>query len=204
MNRDQKNSRTRRKIIDGALLEFSEKTYGEASLNEICANGNVSKGIIYHYFKDKDELYLCCVRECFDALTDYLKSAVIRLDAPIEAVLAEYFDRRIAFFELHPLYLKLFYGAVINPPAHLAAAMTEIKSEFCALNESMLKKALQAVRLRPDVSIGEVVDVFRDYQDFVNTRFQMQSFGQGALKEHEDRCRRSLQILLYGVIDREG
>ena len=70
MNRDEKNLQTRQKIIDNALSEFSEKSYGEASLNSICATGNLSKGIIYHYFKDKDQLYLICVKECFDALTD--------------------------------------------------------------------------------------------------------------------------------------
>ena len=43
-------------------------------MNNICKNAAISKGIIYHYFKDKDELYLACIQECYRALYDfYLK-----------------------------------------------------------------------------------------------------------------------------------
>lgn len=203
MNREEKNLQTRQKIIDSALREFGEKNYGEASLNTICAAGKISKGIIYHYFKDKDELYLNLVRECFDALTGCLKGLRISEGRPAEETLAQYFDARTAFFEAHPLYLSLFCHAVLNPPVHLASAVTELKAEFDALNLSVLTKLLGTEKLRPDITVEEVVEVFREFQDFVNTRFQMRASGESTWKEHEERCRRSLKILLYGVIDRE-
>lgn len=208
MNRDEKNLQTRQKIIDSALLEFGEKSYGEASLNTVCAAGNISKGIIYHYFKDKDELYLICVRECFDALTGYLADALAEGGAPLvchlgtQATLERYFDARIEFFSAHPLYLKLFCNALMNAPAHLAGAIDEITSELNAQSVAILSAFLKTVRLRQDVSAEEVIEVFCEYQDFVNARFQMKTAGESTLKEHEERCKRSLQILLYGVIER--
>lgn len=75
MKRKEKNLQSRQRILEGALKEFSAKSYGEASLNNICNDNGMSKGIIYYYFKDKDELYLLCVKECFDALTSYLFTA---------------------------------------------------------------------------------------------------------------------------------
>lgn len=202
MNRDEKNLQTRQKIIDSALLEFGEKSYGEASLNTVCAVGNISKGIIYHYFKDKDELYLICVKECFDALTDYLSGITALTGASVEVALENYFDARTAFFGAYPHYLKLFCSAVMRPPTHLLTALAEITSDFDALNISVLTGLLGTVKLRSDITVPEVVEVFREYQDFVNTRFQMQTFEESTLKEHEERCRRSLKILLYGVIER--
>lgn len=202
MNRDEKNLQTRQKVIDSALLEFSEKSYGEASLNTICTAGNLSKGIIYHYFKDKDELYLICVKECFDALTEYLSGVVTVKDVPIERGLSNYFDARITFFAEHPLYLGVFCSAVMHPPAHLSAAIDEITTAFDGQSVSILTALLGTVKLRADVTTAEVVEVFCEYQDFVNTRFQMKTVGETTLKEHEQRCRRSLQILLYGVIER--
>lgn len=203
MNRTEKNQHTRQKIIDSALLEFSEKSYGEASLNTICASGALSKGIIYHYFKDKDELYLVCVKDCFDALTDYLREVAMVKSASVERALSCYFDARIAFFETHPLYLKLFCNTIMNPPAHLLSDIAKTTADFHQLNIAILTRFLQSVKLCPDITIEEVVDIFCEYQDFVNTRFQMQSFNESTLKEHEKRCSRSLKILLYGVIERE-
>ena len=62
MKREEKNLQSRQRILEGALKEFSAKSYAEASLNNICNDNDISKGIIYHYFKDKDQLYLLCAR----------------------------------------------------------------------------------------------------------------------------------------------
>lgn len=204
MNRDEKNLQTRQKIMNSALKEFGEKSYGEASLNTICQEGNISKGIIYHYFKDKDELYKSCVKECFDALIEFLKNSLPKGGDNIQQSMADYFGARAEFFDTHPEYLKIFCSAVMRPPKHLQDDITLIKAEFDLLNISALTDVLKSVKLRDDISVPQVVDIFFDYQDLINTRFQLESFGKSTLKDHEERCLRSLQILLYGVIERKA
>ena len=54
MKRQEKNQKTKRRILDGALSEFSEQGYGASSINALCSAQGISKGIIYHYFKTKD------------------------------------------------------------------------------------------------------------------------------------------------------
>ena len=76
MKREEKNQQTRRRIMDSALAEFSRQGYGASSVNTICSAQDISKGIIYHYFKTKDDLYLACVEECFQLLTQYLKNGL--------------------------------------------------------------------------------------------------------------------------------
>ena len=58
MNRDEKSQKTKRKIMDSALSEFSAKGYGGSSINTICSSQDISKGIVYHYFETKDGLFL--------------------------------------------------------------------------------------------------------------------------------------------------
>ena len=77
MKREEKNQQTKRRIMESALKEFAEQGYGASSVNNICSCEGVSKGIIYHYFQTKDELYLACVDECFRALTEYLGEKLI-------------------------------------------------------------------------------------------------------------------------------
>lgn len=204
MKRFEKNNQTRQKIITNALQEFSEKSYSQASLNTICSSGNLSKGIIYHYFKDKDELYLACVKDCFDALTDYLSNLVMGKDIPIDQAMEMYFEARIKFFSEYPTYLGIFCSAVMNPPAHLLYRIDETKKAFDELAISILTTILDTVNLRSDVTVSEVVGIFREYQDFVNTRFQLKTNSENELSEHEKKCCRSLQVLLYGVIARGG
>lgn len=202
MNRVEKNVQTRQKIIDSALHEFGEKHYSDASLNTICSAGGISKGIIYHYFKDKDELYLICIKECFDLLTNYLYKTVEVKNVSLENALTGYFNARLAFFAEHPLYLGIFCSAIINPPVHLSAVIDKLTADFHSQSVSFLRKMLDTVKLRQGISVEEVTDVFCEYQDFVHTRFQMKTMGEVTLREHEQRCRRSLQIMLYGIIER--
>ncbi len=203
MKRKEKNLQSRQRILEGALKEFSVKSYGEASLNSICNDNGMSKGIIYHYFKDKDELYLLCVKECFDALTSYLSGAVKTLNGSVEEHLRGYFDARLRFFSDNSPYLNLFCNAVMNPPTHLLKAIGEVKSEFDTLNISVLTELLDRVSLRPDISVSEVVDDFRAYQDFFNARYrtiQQDRSTESILHDHEERCHRQLKMLLHGVI----
>jgi AcrR family transcriptional regulator len=203
VKREKKNLQSRKRILEGALKEFSAKSYAEASLNNICNDNDISKGIIYHYFKDKDELYLLCVKECFDALTSYLSDAIKTLNGGVEEHLRGYFDARLRFFSDNPLYSSLFYNAIVNPPMHLLKTIGEVKSEFDTLNISVLTELLDRVSLRRGISVSDVVEDFRTYQDFFNARYL--SIKQGCpadniLHDHEERCHRQLKMLLYGVI----
>lgn len=201
MKREEKNLQSRQKIMEAALEEFGARSYTEASMNTICKEGGVSKGIIYHYFKDKDELYLACLQECFDALTDHLRTGLGEEEAA-EVMIQRYFDSRIIFFDKYPAYLRLFCSAVITPPAHLAEEIGRIRKGFDDLNLHVLTSMLEKVSLRKDITAEEVVEEFKLYQDFVNAQYQMQTLDQVGIEEHEKRCSRTLKILLYGVVER--
>ncbi|MEG2245295.1 MAG: TetR/AcrR family transcriptional regulator, partial [Erysipelotrichaceae bacterium] len=157
MNRDEKNLLSRRKILDSAFKEFGEQGYGLSSINNICTAGDISKGILYHYFKDKDELYLTCIRELFDSLTVYLQNELSDVKETKEIRMERYFDARLRFFRENPLHHKLFCDVIIAPPAHLAHVISEIKTNFDALNISVLTELLQSAKLRSDVTIQSAV-----------------------------------------------
>ena len=122
MNREEKNALSRQRILEAALEEFSQKGYEAASLSNVCAEKGISKGIIYHHFKDKDALYLLCVEDCFTRVSAYLQEAAGKLSGTAEEKLAAYFDARLRFFALQPVYLGIFAEAAFNPPAALAEA----------------------------------------------------------------------------------
>src|ERR1700738_3623642 len=55
----------RRQIMDGARAVFLAQGFDAASMGEIAKAAGVSKGTLYVYFKDKDELFKAIVqKEC--------------------------------------------------------------------------------------------------------------------------------------------
>lgn len=200
MKREEKNLQSRRKILDSALREYAEKGYGLASINTICSAGGISKGILYHYFRDRDELYLTCVRECFEVLTAYLRARAVLEKGDAESGLRSYFDARLAFFRENPSYLRLFCEATLSPPAPLTGAIEKIREDFDALNVEILGAILDRVRLRPDVTKEEALGIFGQYQDFVNASDRTAELD---VARREERCRRAVSILIYGVAARD-
>lgn len=203
MKREEKNKQMRRRIMGSALAEFSVQGYGASSINTICAAQDISKGTVYHYFESKDALFLACVEECFQRLTEYIQTNANSAQGDIEGELENYFAVRTRFFQLNPVYQRIFCEAVIAPPAHLNAEIQERKRDFDMLNIRILERLLAPVSLRPNISKAEVLETFRQFQDFTNVRYQMADLSGQAFEAHEEHCQKAMNILLYGVIERK-
>ncbi len=201
MKRAEKNAETKHRIIESALKEFSEKSYREASLNTICIEGEVSKGIIYHYYQDKEELYLACVKECFSSLKEYLDQKVKITDDSLERNLNNYFKVRLHFFNENPIYFGIYCSAVLNPPDELEKKLNKAMKEFHEQTIKILSALLKKTKLRKGITNDEVIETFSEYQDWVNTRAQKNK--KVSLREHELKTQRTLKILLYGVVESE-
>ena len=164
MKREEKNQMTKRKIVESALREFSKNGYRGCSVNDICKNGGVSKGIVYHYFETKEELYLVCVEECFTLLAQFIGEDLIEWNGNKEEGLDEYFRRRELFFYQNPKYKNIFTEAVVFPSTNLKEGIKEKISLFEDLNKKILKRMIANVQLRAGLDIEDVLDVFQDYQ----------------------------------------
>ena len=185
------------------MAEFSSKGYEGASLNAACAENGFSKGVVYHHFKDKNELYLLCVQRCFNAVTERLKEAAACLSGTAEERLRSYFDARLRFFTQNPLYLGVFAGAAFRPPAELAAEVEARRKEFDRLNLSVLTSLLEGKKLRIGLSPSIIAEDLKMYMDYLDMRL-CGALHQGASTEqvmldYEERYHRQIGILLHGV-----
>ena len=61
MNKNEKTERTVAKIMESAMTEFGTNGYAGGTVNNICKAG-INKGLVYHNFSGKDELFLICFR----------------------------------------------------------------------------------------------------------------------------------------------
>src|SRR5919205_3725859 len=63
-NEEQENADRRQQIMEAALKVFSTKGFHKATNKDIAqAAGGISPGLIYWYFKDKEDLFLSIIRE---------------------------------------------------------------------------------------------------------------------------------------------
>lgn len=69
---EQADGRKIQAIEKAAMQEFAARGYDLASTNNIVKNAGISKGLLFHYFKSKADLYEYMVVRCIDLLVEYL------------------------------------------------------------------------------------------------------------------------------------
>lgn len=94
MKQAEKNKRSRDMILTFAFTEFAEYGYAGSGINQICTKGNISKGLLYHYYSNKDALYIACVTKLFQDMICFLREQ-INLDT---LTVEEYYSVRMQFF----------------------------------------------------------------------------------------------------------
>ena len=68
MTQKERQERSRREIYHAALQEFGAADFDAVTMDSICMNHKISKGMLYHYYANKDELCLSCAGEVFQSL----------------------------------------------------------------------------------------------------------------------------------------
>jgi AcrR family transcriptional regulator len=93
---EAEDSAKRRQIIEGARVIFRALGYDAASMGEIAKAASVSKGTLYVYFKDKDELFESIVeKECV-----FHAEGVFNFDTENPDIAAELTRMGIAFVRI--------------------------------------------------------------------------------------------------------
>lgn len=74
-------------ITEAAFTEFARKGYAATRVNDVCKRAGVSKGLLYLYFKTKEDLFKSVIRNFVVPQVDALKVAIESSPLSAEAFL---------------------------------------------------------------------------------------------------------------------
>ena len=85
-------------ILKSALDEFFNHGYNDASMRNIAKNANMTVGNLYHYYKDKEDLFSALVSDTIWALNQTIIPLIefpIEMNDYLKARRDEYFNSQI-------------------------------------------------------------------------------------------------------------
>jgi AcrR family transcriptional regulator len=119
----------RAQLLALGLAIFSERSYDEVSIDDLARAAGVSKGLLYHYFPTKRDLYVAALKEAAHQLL--METFTDPRGAPEERLrrgLATYLD----FVERRgKAYSALMRGGIGSDP-EVAAILEETRSTFAS------------------------------------------------------------------------
>ena len=195
MKQSEKTKRTKEKIMAAAMEEFGTKSYDAASLNTMCIENQISKGLIYHNFKNKDQLYLQCVGQCYAQMTEYLQRTEDDF-TDVQSELQEILHSRQVFFAENPYCCNIFFDSILQPPKHLQGDIRQLKKGY----DMYLAKRYRNLLGR--------LEHFIMFQEMFNRYFREKSDKDNEIKSvienHESKLEQMLNIMLYGIAKETG
>lgn len=198
----RENSEMKQKILLTACERFNENGYENTSLDMICLTAGISKGIIYYYFHSKDDLYLHCVKGCFDAITNYLKEYFYEINGELYDYVQQYFQIRREFLYQHPHFHNLFYNNLVSPPVNLFEEIKQICAPFEQYNAYLIKQIFYKYPLSDQFTMEEALQHIRMYQNGIYITFSKYSdtFQE---KVYEETCLKSVKIIMTGLLQKK-
>lgn len=137
-------------LIEAGIREFSARGYQGARLSAIAKSADLSVGVIYKYYADKDALFLSCVRFSLQALTNALKDVAFKSDDVYES-LRSVVHTLICHAKEHKEINRMYHEITGIGAAHFSEMLAKEVEEITALvYTDLLKKAQENHACRMD------------------------------------------------------
>lgn len=200
LTRDKK-----KRILDTCMEEFAKNGYEGTSTNEIVKRAGISKGILFHYFGNKKNLYLYIV----DYILEY---ALNKFYSDSEKLSSDLFERiiqtgmrklKIAYEE--PLVHELLYKTFIDTPDDLKE---DVKTRFMKLYNKEVPNFFEDMDTslwRSDVDPQKAIEVVLIFMEGLQTKYLNQYKNQPADKVYVqmdkimDEIKQYMEILKMGI-----
>jgi TetR/AcrR family transcriptional regulator len=147
------------RIINAAIKEFSLKGFDKASTNEIVKEAGISKGLLFHYFNNKKELYLF--------LYDYFLEVIMeefypKLDSDENDLLEKYRQIAILKLDLMKKHPDMFHFIKIAYEEESAEIKKELKirnKETIATSYAKLFKNIDTSKFKEELNIERTIHI---------------------------------------------
>ena len=119
------DSEKQQRIIDAALTEFAEYGYENGSTNRIVKNCGISKGSLFKYFENKEELYFYLIDTVSAQMAEEMRVDVSRLSKDLYERVIEYSVAEISWYVTNPVKGRFLIGVASETGSDIGRKIVE-------------------------------------------------------------------------------
>lgn len=192
---DRLDPELRGRILKAAALEFGTHGFAGASLNRIVEQAGISKGSMYYYFEDKEDLFDMVLQDLEERSEGLIKMPLEKLTAETYwSCVDAAFRSWLQIATENPWvqgFLQLFSEMLRNPPTEGPLVAWHLKMTQRRLD--FIRKGQELGVVRKDLSIDFLAELMNGCQ-LVQGRYFMTRFDEMTLAQREQMATIMLDI----------
>jgi TetR/AcrR family transcriptional regulator len=144
---------TRRKLLTAARREFASSGLAGARVDEIAARAGVNKQLVYHYFGDKDALYLAVLEWVYEEIR--AQERKLNLEGlPPERAIKKLIESSFDHLAAHPDFIALLNDENRGGATHVRGSrkLEAMHSPLVSLVSSILAEGVKAGIFRKGIN----------------------------------------------------
>ncbi len=148
---------TRRRILAAATSEFAAKGLAGARVDKIAARARVSKRMLYHYFGEKEALWLAVLEQAYLNIRSEERELDVSRLSPVAGIrrLVEF---TIAYVQSHPEFISLLLSENLHRAQYLRRSrkVRELHTSLLGVIADLLSRGHRAGMFRSHVDPAEL------------------------------------------------
>jgi len=137
-------------ILRAAIEVFATKGYHGCRIADVAKEAGVAYGLVYHYFKNKDELLQSVFQHAFEGFVGKLRELAAS-PAPLSEKVQAIADYTFESYRRDPRAVRVLILQIMRSPAIGGANRQNAFVEIIRLNVEMFSQAQRKGELRPDL-----------------------------------------------------
>ena len=147
------------RVINAALTEFAQKSYSAASTNEIAREAGISKGLLFHYFTSKKDLYLYLYDHAVKLLSEEIAAKIDPEERELFARLRQVSVLKLGIYRVHPNLFDFMKMAFFEESADVKPELLERNKRIAASEYHRLFADIDTSRFKEGIDPGRAMNV---------------------------------------------
>lgn len=147
------------RIINAAIKEFAQKGYDLASTNEIVKEAGISKGLLFHYFQSKKQLFFFLFDYCYKLVADEFYKRVDLTERDFFKRIRQAVHIKMDLQSKYPEILTFIQEAFMQDSPEIKVEFDKKKQELNAVNTGIIYDGIDLSKFRDDVDPQKILKI---------------------------------------------
>ena len=196
--------RTKESVIFAAALRtIKQKGFHKARMSDIAREAGISYGLVYHYFKNKEDLFDAILNQWWGGLFK-LMADISEREQDVHKKLRHIIDHFLDTYQSNPELVNIFITEISRSTTNLTLYRLELFKKFISLTEAVIAEGQEKGILRRDFKARYLANIFLgSLETFVSTMVLADQRIKG--NTQKDKIAESiLEVFLNGAKAQKG